>query len=60
MKKKVNKLGSPELDKFDRKQKKHVSPKSKSTKGKLSIYDEFEDDDDDYIDYSSEYADEEE
>ncbi len=51
MKKKVNKKGFPELDKFDRKQKKHTSIKQKSSKNKLSIYDEFEDDD--LMDYTS-------
>ena len=33
-----------DLDKFDRKQKKHSAPKEKgSSKHKFSIYDEFED-----------------
>lgn len=41
-----------ELDKFDRKQNKHASPKSKSSKYKLSIYDEFEEDED-LTNYSS-------
>ncbi|WP_346854036.1 hypothetical protein [uncultured Draconibacterium sp.] len=60
MKKKVSKHASSELDKFDRKQSKHVAPKGKSSKGKLSIYDEFDEDDDDFIDYSSDLSDEEE
>lgn len=45
MKKKVHRKNYPELDKFDRKQKKHTSSKNKSPKQKLSIYDEFEDED---------------
>jgi hypothetical protein len=53
MKNKVDKKSSPELDKFDRRQKKHVGTKSKSSKGKLSIYDEFEDED--LMNFSSDY-----
>lgn len=46
MKKKVDRHSSPEFDKFDRKQKKHTaSHKAKSSKHKLSIYDEFDDED---------------
>lgn len=45
MKPKVNKDKFPQFDKFDRKQKKHTSSKSKSSKRRLSIYDEFDDDD---------------
>uniref|UniRef100_UPI0032162CE5 hypothetical protein n=1 Tax=uncultured Draconibacterium sp. TaxID=1573823 RepID=UPI0032162CE5 len=55
MKKKVNKQASTELDKFDRKQKKHTGTKNKGSKNKLSIYDEFEDED--LIDYSSDFDD---
>ncbi len=51
MKKKVNHKNLPESDRFDRKQKRHTSNKTKSSKQKLSIYDEF--DDDDLMDYSS-------
>ncbi len=58
MKKKVNKKFSPEADKFDRKQKRHANVKHHSSKGKLSIYDEF--DDEDLMDYSEPYSDEEE
>lgn len=58
MKKKVNKSRSPELDKFDRKQKKSTGSRDKSSKQKLSIYDEF--DDEDIIDYSSDTDDLEE
>lgn len=50
MKNKVNKKNLGELDKFDRRQKKHTGSKIKSTKHKLSIYDEFEDED--LMDYS--------
>ncbi|WP_372651921.1 hypothetical protein [Draconibacterium sp.] len=61
MKKKVNKTRHPELDKFDRKQKKHGGSREKSSKHKYSIYDEFdEDEDDDMLDYTSEFDDEEE
>jgi hypothetical protein len=45
MKNKVNKNNFPDFDKFDRKQKKHTGSKIKSSKHKLSIYDEFEDED---------------
>lgn len=58
MKNKVTKKHSSELDKFDRKQKKHTDSKIKSSKHKLSIYDEFEDED--LTNYSSHYSDEEE
>lgn len=51
MKKKVNKNRLPELDKFDRKQRKHTGSRDKSSKQRLSIYDEF--DDEDLPDYSS-------
>ena len=56
MKKKVDRHSTPELDKFDRKQKKHTaSYKPKSSKHKLSIYDEFEDED--LNDYSGDLED---
>ena len=58
MKNKVDKKNLPEFDKFDRKQKKHTSSKIKSSKHKLSIYDEFEDED--LMSYSSDFSDEEE
>ena len=45
MKQKVNKNKFPQLDKFDRKQKRQANSKSRSSKRKLSIYDEFEEDD---------------
>ncbi|QIA07863.1 hypothetical protein [Draconibacterium halophilum] len=51
MKKKVNKNRLPELDKFDRKQKKYAGSRDKSSKQRLTIYDEFEDED--LLDYSS-------
>lgn len=50
MKKKVNRREFSDLDKFDRKQHKHFSAKSKESKRKLSIYDEFSDEED-YLDY---------
>ncbi|MDX8340148.1 hypothetical protein SLH46_13195 [Draconibacterium sp. IB214405] len=59
MKKKVNKIRHPELDKFDRKQKRHGSSREKSSKQKFSIYDEF-DEEDEMPDYTSEFDDEEE
>lgn len=55
MKNKVNKKNLPELDKFDRRQKKHTVSKIKSSKHKLSIYDEFEDED--LMNYSSDSED---
>jgi hypothetical protein len=51
MKRGVNKNSTPEFDKFDRKQKKKTSSKTKSSKRKMSIYDEFEDED--LLNYSS-------
>ena len=51
MKRGVNKNSTSEFDKFDRKQKKKASPKTKDFKRKMSIYDEFEDED--LSDYSS-------
>ena len=58
MKNKVTKKNLTELDKFDRRQKKHTGSKIKSSKHKLSIYDEFEDED--FMDYSSGLSEEEE
>ncbi|WP_319480479.1 hypothetical protein [uncultured Draconibacterium sp.] len=58
MKNKVNKNRLPELDKFDRKQKKHAGSRDKSSKRRLTIYDEF--DDEDLPDYSSDIEEEEE
>jgi len=55
MKRKVNKKNYPEVDNFERKQKKHYSKRTKRPKRKLSIYDEFEDDELD--DYSFNYDD---
>lgn len=51
MKRGVNKNSTQEFDKFDRKQKKKASSKTKSSKRKMSIYDEFEDED--LLNYSS-------
>lgn len=53
MKKKVDQKSFSEYDKFDRKQKNHSGPKNKNSKSRLSIYDEFEDED--LMDYSSDY-----
>lgn len=55
MKRKVNKKNFTEADNFERKQKKHVGTRDKSSKRRLTIYDEFEDEDLD--DYSSNYDD---
>ncbi len=49
MKRKVNKKNYTEADNFERKTKKSQSHKDKSSKRKLSIYDDFEDEEpDDY------------
>jgi len=60
MKRKVNRKNYPEADDFERKQKKHLSKKAKKpwSKRKLSIYDEFEEED--LNDYSFNYNDFEE
>ncbi len=50
MKRKVNKKNFTEVDNFERKSKKHPAKREKGSKRKLSIYDEFEDED--LIDYS--------
>ena len=55
MKRKVNKKNFIEADNFERKQKKHLGKRDKSSKRRLTIYDEFEDEDLD--DYSSNYDD---
>jgi hypothetical protein len=52
MKRKVNKKNYTEADNFERKPKKSHAQKDKSSKRKLSIYDDFEDEDlDDYFSY---------
>lgn len=55
MKRKVNKKKSNEFDDFEGRQKKSASKRDKSSKRKLTIYDEF--DDEDLDDYSSVYDD---
>lgn len=55
MKRKVNKKNFIEADNFERKQKKHLGKRDKSSKRRLTIYDEF--DDEDLDDYSSNYDD---
>ncbi|RIH65486.1 hypothetical protein D1164_10225 [Mariniphaga sediminis] len=55
MKRKVNKKNYTEVDNFERKQKKHPEKRDKSSKRRLSIYDEF--DDEDLDDYASNYED---
>jgi hypothetical protein len=55
MKRKVNKKNFTEADNFERKQKKHPGKRDKSSKRRLTIYDEFEDED--LEDYSSNYDD---
>jgi phage terminase large subunit-like protein len=53
MKRKGNKKNYMEVDNFERKQKKHLGKRDKSSKRKLTIYDEF--DDAELDDYSSVY-----
>ena len=55
MKRKVNKKNYPEADYFEGKPKKNAVKRDKSSKRRLSIYDEF--DDEDLDDYSSMYND---
>lgn len=55
MKRKVNKKNFTEADYFDGKPKKQTAKRDKSSKRRLSIYDEF--DDEDLDDYSSDYVD---
>jgi hypothetical protein len=55
MKRKVNKKNYSEVDNFDRKQKRHSAKREKSSKRRLSIYDEF--DEEDIDDYSFSYDD---
>ena len=55
MKRKVNKKNYTEADNFDGKSKKPIAKRDKSSKRRLSIYDEF--DDEDLDDYSSSYDD---
>lgn len=54
MKRKVNKKNYTEVDNFDRK-KKNAAKKDKSSKRRISIYDEF--DEEDLDDYSFNYDD---
>lgn len=58
MKQKGIKKNFNEVDNFERKQKKHLGKKDKSSKRRLTIYDEF--DEEDLDDYSSDYDDFEE
>ena len=61
MKRKVNKKNYTEADNFERKPKKSQARKEKSSKRKLSIYDDFEDEDlDDYYPGTDDYFDEDE
>lgn len=55
MKRKVNKKNYTEVDSFEGKPKRTVAKRDKSSKRRLSIYDEF--DDEDLDDYSSNYDD---
>ena len=55
MKRKVNKKNYIEEDSFGRTQKKHAVKRDKSSKRRLTIYDEFEDED--LEDYTSNYDD---
>jgi hypothetical protein len=58
MKRKVNKKNYTEVDNFEGKPKKHSIKKDKSAKRRLSIYDEF--DEEDLDDYSPDYDDDDE
>lgn len=51
MKRKENKKNYKEVDYFERKAKKNFSKKDKSSKRRLSIYDEFEDEDFDNLSF---------
>jgi hypothetical protein len=53
MKKKVNRNSFPELDKFDRKQKKRAVSHAKGSKQKYSIYDDYNDEDNDLLGYNT-------
>jgi hypothetical protein len=55
MKRKVNKKNFNEVDNFDRKVKKKPLKKGKSFKKRLSIYDDFDDEDLDDSSYSKPY-----
>ena len=55
MKRKENKKNYTEVDSFDGKPKRTVGKRDKSSKRRLSIYDEF--DDEDLDDYSENYDD---
>ena len=55
MKRKVNKKNYPEPDNFGRKQKKQFAKRAKRDKRRLSIYDEF--DEEELNDYSFSYDD---
>ncbi|SHJ05539.1 hypothetical protein SAMN05444280_11050 [Tangfeifania diversioriginum] len=55
MKRKVNKKNFNEVDNFDRKVKKKSLKREKSSKKRLSIYDEFDDEDLDDYSYSKPY-----
>lgn len=49
MKKKVTKKNFSELDKFDRKQKRHAAPMQKDSKNKYSLDEDFDEDDLDHM-----------
>ena len=55
MKRKVNKKNFNEVDNFDRKVKKKPLKREKSSKKRLSIYDEFDDEDLADFSYSNPY-----
>ncbi|MFW5774167.1 MAG: hypothetical protein ACOCWD_05740 [Tangfeifania sp.] len=62
MKRKVNKKNYTEVDNFERKSKKSPAQKDKRSKRKLSIYDDFEDEelDDYYLSRNSDFDEDEE
>ena len=49
MKKNVNRRNFSDLDKFDKRQKKHAVSKQKDSKNKYSIYDDFNDEDEELL-----------
>ncbi|MFW5756184.1 MAG: hypothetical protein ACOCWK_06250 [Tangfeifania sp.] len=62
MKRKVNKKNYTEVDNFERKSKKSPAQKDKRSKRKLSIYDDFEDEelDDYYLSRNNDFDEDEE
>lgn len=58
MKKNVTRKNFSELDKFDKKLKRHTASKQKESKNKYSIYDDFDNDDlTNIYDYNDDFED---